>query len=46
MKSSVAAAVVSPSSEGSEALPGTLPERGIITGGLYITMPASGVMRE
>ena len=32
--------------EGSEALPGTLPERGIITGGLFITMPASGVMRE
>ena len=32
--------------EGSEPLPGTLPERGIITGGLYITMPASGVMRE
>ena len=32
--------------EGSEALPGTLPETGIITGGLYITMPASGVMRE
>ena len=32
--------------EGSEALPGTLPERGIITGGLYITMPASGVTRE
>ena len=32
--------------EGSEALPGTLPERGIITGGLYIAMPASGVMRE
>ena len=31
---------------GSEALPGTLPERGIITRGLYITMPASGVMRE
>ena len=30
----------------SEALPGTLPERGIITGGLYIAMPASGVMRE
>jgi hypothetical protein len=29
-----------------EALPGTLPERGIITGGLYIAMPASGVMRE
>ena len=32
--------------EGPEPLPGTLPERGIITGGLYITMPASGVMRE
>ena len=32
--------------EGSEALPGTLPEREIITGGLFITMPASGVMRE
>ena len=32
--------------EGSEALPGTLPERGIITGGLYITMPASRVMHE
>ena len=32
--------------EGSEALPGTLPERGIITGGLYIAMPASRVMRE
>ena len=32
--------------EGSEALPGTLPERGIITGGLFSTMPASGVMRE
>ena len=32
--------------EGSEALPGTLPERRIITGGLYIAMPASGVMRE
>ena len=32
--------------EGSEALPGTLPERGIITGGLYIAMPASGVMSE
>jgi len=25
---------------------GTLPERGIITGGLYTTMPASGVMCE
>ena len=32
--------------EGSEALPGTLPERGIITRGLYIAMPASGVMCE
>ena len=32
--------------EGSEALPGTLPERGIITGGLYIAMPASGVLCE
>ena len=32
--------------EGPEPLPGTLPERGIITGGLYITMSASGVMRE
>jgi len=41
-----AAAVVNPNSGGSEALPGTLPERGIITGGLYIAMPASGVMRE
>ena len=32
--------------EGSEALPGSLPERGIITGGLYIAMPSSGVMCE
>ena len=32
--------------EGSEALPGILLERGIIAGGLYITMPASGLMRE
>ena len=32
--------------EGPKPLPGTLPERGIITGGLYTTMPASGVMRE
>ena len=32
--------------EGSEPLPGTLPERGIVTGGFYIAMPASGVMRE
>ncbi|KAK1681186.1 hypothetical protein QYE76_042034 [Lolium multiflorum] len=30
----------------SEIASGTLPERGILTGGLYITMPASGVMRE
>ena len=32
--------------EGSEALPGTLPVREIITGGFYIAMPASEVMRE
>ena len=32
--------------EGPEALPGTLPEGEIITGGFYITMPASEVMRE
>ena len=32
--------------EDSEALPGTLPEGKIITGGIYTTMPASGVMRE
>ena len=32
--------------EGSEPLPGTLPERGIVTEGFYIAMPASGVMRE
>ena len=32
--------------EGSEALPGTLPEGEIITEGFYITMPASEVMRE
>ena len=32
--------------EGSAALPGTLPDRGIDTGGIYTTMPASGVMRE
>ena len=32
--------------EGPEALPGTLPEGEIITGGIYITMPASEVMRE
>ena len=32
--------------EGSEALPGTLPEGEIVTGGIYTTMPASGVMRE
>src|SRR6266513_53511 len=29
--------------EGSGALPGTLPEGEIIAGGLYITMPASGM---
>ena len=32
--------------EGSEALPSTLPERGIIIGGLYVAMPASRVMCE
>ena len=30
--------------EGSEALPGTLPERGITVEAIYITMPASEVM--
>ena len=29
-----------------EALPGTLPEWAIVIGGIYTTMPASGVMRE
>ena len=32
--------------EGSEALPGTLPEGQIIAGGIYIAMPASEVMCE
>ena len=32
--------------DGPEALPGTLPEGEIITGGIYTIMPASGVMRE
>ena len=32
--------------EGSETLPGTLPEGEIVTGGIYTTMPTSGVMRE
>ena len=32
--------------EGSEPLPGTQPERGIVTGGFYIAMPASEVMHE
>ena len=32
--------------EGSETLLGTLPKRGVITGGLYIAVPASEVMRE
>ena len=35
-----------PSREGSEALPGTLPEGEIIAGGFYITMPASKVICE
>jgi hypothetical protein len=30
--------------EGSEALPGTLPEEEIIAGGIYIAMSASEVM--
>ena len=30
----------------SDVLPGTLPEEKSITGGFYIIMPASGVMRE
>ena len=29
-----------------EIASGTLPERGVITGGHYITMPTSGLMRE
>jgi hypothetical protein len=32
--------------KGPEALSGTLPERGITAEGFFITMPASGVMRE
>ena len=32
--------------EGPAPLPGTLPERGIVTGGFFIAMPASEVMRE
>ena len=32
--------------EGSEPLPGTLAERGIVTGGFYIAMHASRVVRE
>jgi hypothetical protein len=32
--------------EGLEALPGTLPERGIATGGFFIVMLASGAMSE
>jgi hypothetical protein len=32
--------------EGPEALPDTLPERGITTEAFFITMPASGVMFE
>ena len=46
MKSSVVAAITEPILGGSEALPGTLPEGGIITGGIYIAMAASEVMRE
>ena len=32
--------------EGSAALLGTLSEKGIDTGGFYVTMPSSGVMQE
>ena len=32
--------------EGPASLPGTLSERGITTGGFFIAMPASEVMRE
>ena len=35
-----------PIRERSELLPGTLPGGGIITGGLYVAMTASGLMRE
>ncbi|KAK1617315.1 hypothetical protein QYE76_022832 [Lolium multiflorum] len=38
------AAAANPISGIQEIASGTLPERGIITGGLYITMPASGLM--
>ena len=46
MKSSVAAVNAEPISAGSEALPGTLTEGEIISGGLYIAMPASAMMCE
>ncbi|KAK1610666.1 hypothetical protein QYE76_034339 [Lolium multiflorum] len=39
-------AAANPISGIQEIASGTLPERGIITGGLYITMIASGLMRE
>ena len=45
-KSSVAAVNAEPISGGSEALPGTLPEGEVISGGLYIAMPASAMMCE
>ena len=35
-----------PIRERSELLPGTLPGGGIVTGGLYVAMTASGLMRE
>ena len=35
-----------PIRERSELLPSTLPGGGIVTGGLYVTIPASGLMRE
>ena len=45
-KSYVAAVSAEPISGGSEALPGTLPEGEVISGGLYIAMPASAMMCE
>ena len=46
MKSSDAGVIVNPGWEGSEALPGTLPEREITPEAFFITMSASEVMRE
>ena len=46
LDTSVAAATIVPRSGGSEALPGTLPEREFTLEAFFITMQASGVMRE